>query len=288
MKKILGLVASQRRLANGEILVKEAAFAAGMDYRLELIRMPELQLKPCRGCYTCLTPGKLCPSEDDLYFLAEKMKEADGIILSVPCYSLGPAAIVKMLGDRSIALGQMLEDFWGKPCVVIGTAGLEGWEGYTLSAATMVVRLLGFAIKDSEMFIGALPGEVLERKGALERVRQLGQALFGEARRPGEGFCPSCRSDIWKFPHPEVAVCPFCGQTARLAAGNSGLTWEYGTAGQRFDKQKLEEHFNGWLMVKAQEFITRRREIAVIRSRYKKEGIWLKPVRHSIRKPGAN
>lgn len=123
MKKILGLVASQRKLANGEILIKEVAASAGRDCQLELLRLADLKLDLCRGCYTCLIPGKLCPLDDDLYYLVEKIKTADGIILSAPCYILGPAAVTKVLGDRIIALAQLIDDLWGKPCVVIATAG---------------------------------------------------------------------------------------------------------------------------------------------------------------------
>lgn len=102
MKKILGLVASQRKLANGEILTKEVASAVEEDHQLEILSLANLKLHLCRGCYACLGPRKQCPMDDDLYYLVEKIKAADGIILSAPCYALGPAAVVKIWGDRII------------------------------------------------------------------------------------------------------------------------------------------------------------------------------------------
>lgn len=274
MTKILGLIASQRRLGNGEILVKEAAGAAGDEYELELIRLADLELKPCKGCYTCLTPGKLCPIQDDLYLLADKIKSADGIIFSAPCYALGPAAVTKLWGDRIIALAQDLEAFSGKPCIVIGTAGVEGMEGYTMSAIVAQARFMGFAVKDAHMFLGALPGESIEKEEALRRVRQMGQALFGEARQAQEGECPTCWSQAWKFPRPDFAVCTLCGQEAMLLPQSDGIHWEFTTRGKRFDQLHLKNHFQVWLRAKVEEFLNRRKELARIRNPYKEKGNW--------------
>ena len=128
MAKILGLIASQRRLGNGEILVKAAAQAAGTGHSLELLRLTDLNLLPCKGCYKCVAPGKLCPLKDDLYYLVDQISAADAIIFSGPCYVRGPAAITKLFVDRLIALAQRLDDFWEKPCIVIATCGPKGLE----------------------------------------------------------------------------------------------------------------------------------------------------------------
>lgn len=279
MKKILGLVASQRKLANGEILTKEVAAAAGDDCQLELIRLADLKLDVCRGCYTCLIPGKQCPIHDDLYFLVEKIKAADGIILSAPCYVLGPAAVTKVLADRMIALAQLIDDLWGKPCVVIATYGIEGCEGYTLSTLNAMARFMGFDIKDSHMFFGALPGEGILGEGALNRAREMGRSLFGKAREAEAGECPTCWSEIWKFPEPGTAICPICGQTAKLVSEQKGITWVYGDSRKMFDKEHLKEHFQDWLRGKVQEFISRRKELAAVRDPYKGNDTWLIPPR---------
>lgn len=276
MKKILGLVASQRKIANGEILIKEAAASIGDEFQLELIRLPELNLQPCKACYACLVPDQRCPLRDDLYFLFEKMKEADGLIFSAPCYALGPAAITKLLGDRIIALTQHMDELWGKPCVIIATAGIKGWEGYTLSALIANARFLGFDVKDAHMFLGALPGEALVTVKSIERIRALGASLFNEPRQPEAGQCPSCWSDVWKFPEPNHAVCPLCGQEANVRSSENGLQWDFGPAGQRFKKEALTEHFQVWLKTQVQEFVNRRKELSEIRNRYKGQDTWIK------------
>lgn len=276
MRKILGLVASQRKQGNGEILVKGVAAAVEEEHELRLIRLTELNIHPCRGCYTCLLPGKRCPLGDDLYFLADQIKQADGIILSAPCYALGPAAIIKLVGDRVIALAQFLELFWGKPCVIIGTAGIPGWEGYTLSALVSQARMLGWEIKDAQMFIGALPGEVLQNESILKRMRKMGRALFGDPRDPDAGQCPTCLSELWKFPEPGRAVCALCGQEAVLSQTEENITWTFGVPSKRFNKNELQFHFHVWLKNKLEEYKYRRRELAEVRNPYK-NGEWLQP-----------
>ncbi|AHF07432.1 flavodoxin family protein [Desulfitobacterium metallireducens] len=277
MKKILGIVASQRKLANGEILTKEVSRAAGDDCELELIRLADLNLELCRACYTCLIPGKQCPLNDDMYFLLEKIKAADAIILSAPDYVLGPAGVTKVWADRMIAMVQHIDDLWGKPCVVIATYGIEGWQGYTLSALTAMVQFMGLNLKDSHMFFGALPGEGVSNPEALARAREMGHALFGEARSAKNGECPTCRSEIWKFPEPAKAVCSICGQTATLYPEEKGLKWVYGESKNPFEKEHLKEHFQGWLRGKVQEFISRRKELALVRDPYKGNDTWLIP-----------
>lgn len=269
MKKILALVGSRRKLANGEILLKEVASSIGEEYELELLKLTDLKLEPCRGCYVCLMPGKKCPIDDGLYYLVDKIKEADGIIIAAPDYVLGPAAVTKLLADRAIALGQLYDDLANKPCVVISTYGIKGWEGYTLAGLNTIARVLGFNLKDSHIFLGALPGEGILGEGAVERAREMGKALFGEARKPNNGECPTCWSDIWKFEGTNTAVCPICGQKATLSLGENGIQWTFDEPSTRFEVEHLKEHFQVLLRDMAKDFIERREELAEVRNRYK-------------------
>jgi Multimeric flavodoxin WrbA len=276
MKKILGLVGSRRNVANGEILLKEVANSCGEDYKLDLIRLPELKIEPCRACYSCLGSGMLCPIKDDLSFLSEKINKADGIILAVPCYFLGPAAITKLWSDRTIALSQRLKDFWNKPIVIIATAGIKGWEGYTLSALVATASFMGFKIKDAKMFISALPGEVMENTEVRQQVKAMGKALFGAASEIESGQCPTCRSEIWKFPKPDLAVCPLCSQEAMLEIQEGKVKWVFGLPGKRFELPDLEHHFGEFLPSKVKEYIVRRKELALVRNPYETKNNWLK------------
>ena len=47
-KKVLGLIASYRKLGNSEIVTKAISRQMGDDWELSLIRLPELDIAPCR------------------------------------------------------------------------------------------------------------------------------------------------------------------------------------------------------------------------------------------------
>jgi transcription initiation factor TFIIIB Brf1 subunit/transcription initiation factor TFIIB len=107
----------------------------------------------------------------------------------------------------------------------------------------------------------------------------MGQALFGEARPTKNGECPTCRSEVWKFAEPATAVCSICGQTASLVPVQKGIKWVYRDSKNSFTKDHLEEHFHDWLRGKVQEFITRRKELALVRDPYKGNDTWLTPLK---------
>ncbi len=131
MRRILGIVASPRKVGNSEILVKVIMEAAGPDNELEMIRLTDLDIKGCRACYSCLPQEAACIIEDDLAFLLEKVRNADAVVIAAPCYMLGPNGSIKKLKDRFVSIGNKFEQFAGKPCVTVTTYGAPNWEGYT-------------------------------------------------------------------------------------------------------------------------------------------------------------
>jgi len=278
MAKILGIVASNRRVGNGEIMVKAAARAAGLEHTLELLRLPEFKLLSCRACYKCTKPDGKCILDDDLNFIIDKMVKADGIIISTPTYVRGPAAGLKMLGDRVIAIAQHLDEIWQKPTIVICTHGPKGDEGYALSATLALTRMIGLGVKDAHSFLGAMPGEAMQTEGNLERVKQMGGALFGEGRRHQDGECPYCWSNIWKFSRPDLAVCPICLTEGKLSVNNGKITVEYGDSPtQVFGYDWLNDHFRADLAAGVKDFQKKREELKQIKDQYKSDGdIWLK------------
>ena len=111
--KILGLVGSYRKLGNTEVLIREALMsAAEMGAEVEMLRLTDLNIKPCKGCMACVFKKADCKIEDDANFLFSKLFEADGIILGSPIYIFGPAGIIKMIQDRFLQnLGEKAPDF---------------------------------------------------------------------------------------------------------------------------------------------------------------------------------
>ena len=245
MAKILGIVGSHRFLGNCDVLVKAVAEAAGPEHELELLRLTDFNLKPCNGCYRCAGGDKKCVQDDDLDFIIDKMVKADAIIISAPTYVRGPSGIVKILGDRVVAIDQHLDDLWQKPAVVISAYGPEGDGGYSLTSLVSLTKMLGLDVKDFHAFLGALPGDSLRQPGVRERINEMGKALFGERRPRAEGECPYCGSDLWKFEKPGEAVCPICLTPAKFSMGEDGrMKVEYGEAVKKVYEYKwLNGHF---------------------------------------------
>ena len=103
--KILGLSAG-RKMGNSEVLLKEAMMAAEQEgAEIGMIRLLDLDLRPCTGCLACyssLTQGGAgnCVLKDDLPFLDEQLMECDALILASPVFVLGPHGLIKVLNDR--------------------------------------------------------------------------------------------------------------------------------------------------------------------------------------------
>jgi multimeric flavodoxin WrbA len=105
--RILGLSCG-RKLGNSELLLLEALMAAnelGVD--VELIRMHDLNIKPCKGCISCIKsyfkegpPGKCVIDDDDVSFFGDRLLDSDGIIIAAPSYTGSPPGYFRMLSDR--------------------------------------------------------------------------------------------------------------------------------------------------------------------------------------------
>lgn len=279
MKRILGIVASPRKLGNCEILTRVIMEAAGPDNVLEMIRLTDLDIKGCRACYSCLPKERDCVIGDDLGFLLGKIRKADAVVMAAPCYILGPNSSIKKLQDRFVSIGNKYEQFAGKPCVTATTYGAPGWEGYSEQALNLTARFLNLNLVDSAVFFGAHPAEVIEKPADLQRARQLGRALFdpGYKRTAKINECPVCWSDILRYDGENV-VCPFCGTRGEIQAGGGKpkLVF-YPKDGHRFTDEGRKRHFDAYLNSKKQEFLSKRQHYKELQSPYSGASYWVTP-----------
>jgi multimeric flavodoxin WrbA len=125
--KILGLSCSPRKQGNTVIMLDEALKGAGHEgSEVELYSVSGRDIKPCDGCYSCISKG-VCHIKDDMQTLYDKLVEADGIIFSTPIYFYSMTAQGKAIMDRSIALNQperTLTNKVGGIIVIAGSIGL--------------------------------------------------------------------------------------------------------------------------------------------------------------------
>jgi multimeric flavodoxin WrbA len=278
MKRVLGIIASPRKLGNSEILTKAAMAATGADNQLNLIRLTELDIRPCKACYSCLPKDKPCVIKDDLSFLLEEIRLADAVVLAAPCYSLGPNSTIKAFQDRFLSVENKHEQYAGKPCLTITTYGVSGWSGYTEAALNLTAKLFNWRLVDCESFLGANPASVLEDPVNLKRVQQMGRALFepGYRRISRANECPVCWSDILRFDGKNV-ICPLCGTKGEIIVEGEEVKLKFSPeVNYRWSKVGIQQHL-GFLNDKKQEFLANRKLYKELQQPYRVIGSWLTP-----------
>ena len=104
MKKVLILSSTPRKGGNSDLLCD--AFADGAreeGNEVEKIRVADLKIGYCTGCYACQKTGK-CAIKDDARGVIDKMMAADVIVLASPVYFYTICAQLKALIDRTVVI----------------------------------------------------------------------------------------------------------------------------------------------------------------------------------------
>jgi len=276
MKKVLGLVISERKLGNSELLLKEIMNQIPEPCSLEMIRLTELNIKPCKACYRCLQPDTDCRLDDDFNFVINKIKEADALIIGMPVYILGPHGYYKMLTDRLLGVGNYSKYTRGKPCVIINPYGQQRWDGYSRMGSLVFPRMLEMKIIDCWQVQAPLPGESLLNPQNIDHAKYIGlNLLTGPEYTKGPRECPHCGSDLFRL-HPNGEIeCPICSARGTLKPDNLPDLSEADYC--RFWPKELEEHFKGWLVETKQKFLAEKDKLKEVQKLYKDKDCWVKP-----------
>ena len=224
--KVLGLVASYRKMGNTEVLVRLALRAAELEgAQTDLIRLTDLEIRPCKGCMACLFKGERCAVDDDMPKLIDAITGSDGLILGAPTYILGPPGIVKMALDRLIELmhPDRLKALWARKrasgLLAVATEP-DTWAPFTLPMLKLFCYACAAPPVDWEIVAASGPGEVALDKHAIEAAERVGlnvvKALRGEDVRKPEGICPVCGGRLLELVGGPEVSCPLCGIKGRL------------------------------------------------------------------------
>jgi multimeric flavodoxin WrbA len=275
--KVLGLIGSYRKLGNTEVLVKEALMEAQrLGAEVDVLRLTDLRIEPCKGCMACIFKSEECKIQDDWHIFKEKFEESDAIILGAPTYLLGPAGIVKMLLDRNIMFLQKAPRN-AKVGAIIGVAGARGWESFTMAMLSVFMFACGVKVVDQAIFYAQGPGEILLDESAMERARRIGHNVFQAAKRPidekeylGEaGACPVCQQDLF-IVKDGVLECAVCRARAKLEVvdGEVKLVFDRETLkNHRWSEEMLREHLSAILSSRSR-FLEEKEEIRKMAERY--------------------
>ena len=71
----------------------------------EIVQVGHLAIRGCMGCYACSNLGK-CVFDDEVNEIAEKFKEADGLVIGSPVHYAAPSGAVISFLDRLFYSGR--------------------------------------------------------------------------------------------------------------------------------------------------------------------------------------
>ncbi len=263
VKKLVA-VSCGERMGNTEILLKEACMAAeGEGVAVELIRLLDLKIEPCRGCKRCNHPdsdGDCVIRGDDIPFLLEKIHWGDcGLIVGAPVYFLTPPGLFKMVVDRTIPyIRRHPEAFLNKTRVgaAIGVGGSDaGWVNFCLPLLNSFLMLTRELVDQMQAFHVGESGHVLLKEDVLARAGKLGRNVARAMSVPSEqvgwmgdepGLCPVCHSNLLEVDGslPRV-TCPICNikGIVRVDGDAATVAWDEGwRESRRWGEQDLVEH----------------------------------------------
>ncbi len=124
--KVLAIMGSPRGKGAGYGVVGqiEDKLKAMGDVEFEYIFLKDANLKPCIGCFNCVTKGEdKCPLKDDRAAIEQKLMEADGVILSSPGYVQNVSWLMKNFIDRFAYTHHRLRFFKPKGMLVVNSGG---------------------------------------------------------------------------------------------------------------------------------------------------------------------
>ena len=270
MKNIVGLAFSPRKLGNSEIAIKELVNRFPEKVNFELINISNYNIKYCKACYKCLY-GEKCPLDDDFMDVFMKLVEADGLIIAVPTYFLGPNSLFKLFIDRFLISYNYFNKISDKPVILLTIAGVEnGGDGYTDLALKSTARVLDLKVVGSAVLYGALPGEVVLNEKNLNILKELANKFFQEVSHELKEFnCNICGSNYFEFLDNNFVKCLVCKNKGKLIFEDGKINVYIEEGDLFFGSKEAKLKHREWLKGMKERFIKERKKLFEIIKKYK-------------------
>lgn len=153
--KILGVSGSPIYNSNTDRALKVALEATGLE--TEFLKLREYTITPCRACIGCVETNRCVNIQDDGIMLAEKVKEADALIIA--CYTPYSSldSLTKAFLERLYPLRHKHGFMAGKPGGVIVTGAIPDTKKALPPACDMAIQAIMFYMMEEGMnFVGAV------------------------------------------------------------------------------------------------------------------------------------
>lgn len=252
-------ISAGRKFGNNEILLKEAMMAAGEVTIVEpyLIRLSELNLKPCTGCEGCMKrrlsgqPPECVISTDDYRWLADQIKDADALLLGAPIYDYLPSGNFVVMLNRGLGFGEPSPKT--KVCSAISLGGSD-WVNFTEPVLDLTLKNFAenaaiidkLIVKDNPAYEMVLLDEnIMNAAGNVGK--NLAHAYVNQCNtyKGNYGICPVCHCNLLEPIGGKKVICPYCGASGELGFLDDELivSWEEDIfQNNRFSKTGREKH----------------------------------------------
>jgi multimeric flavodoxin WrbA len=187
---IIGIIASPRKEGNTAWIVnkilegaKEQGAETGVWY------FSDLDIKPCRGCWSCHKGDQGCVIKDDMQKLNDAIDHADAIVFGSPIYMMQMSAQAKIFIDRMFARFSPRysphfkeENAAQKKLILTFNQGnpdsglFQSYIDYTKH----MFELLEFDVKEVPVVTGMRNGLAHERKDLHTVLKDIGSSLVSE------------------------------------------------------------------------------------------------------------
>ena len=184
MLKVVAINSSKRKMNTYGVITQVKKILESKGIFVEVINLFDYKIEDCIGCEICILKNK-CVKKDDVSMLLEKIKTADGVILSSPVYLQGVSGKIKTLFDRTCSWFHRPE-VYGKPFLVISTTKGSGlkktldylesivvqWGGINAGTIGRNIRTIDTKVseKECEKFIKLLNTDKKEYKPSLNSL----------------------------------------------------------------------------------------------------------------------
>jgi multimeric flavodoxin WrbA len=250
--KILALNGSFRRNGNTEILLKQASMGAESEgAEVEILRLTDYKIGPCRGCGLCLFRGNVCQVKgDDVNFIFSKLDQCDGLLVGSPCYFLELTAAIKQLIDRCWILGHKVGKV-KKPASVIVPYATRGWIPYVFVQSNILIKIMGLSKINEAAICTQGISEVVLDQDAMDLAYSMGKEIAVAVREKDftykgeEAVCPSCHQWFVRIlKDRETIECPTCGVRGKLNIQNGKIDVEFDEKAWADDRWRPEVAHN--------------------------------------------